>query len=360
MQRNIKGFSLIELMTAMAISLFGVMVMVQLYTMSEHNKRVTTSGDDSLNEGAIGIYSIQRDIRMGGFGIADTRIMGCNVLLRSGVTLVGLAPVTINSSSIPAGDANTDTLLVVYSYTNGSPQGTNITAIPAADQYTLQTSMAFSDNDWVLSAPAVRDCATTSAVLTPALTMSQVESIASNNITVKSGAGLAVATVVAPNYPSVFNFGQNPLKILAYAVRNKTLTVCDYATSNCGAAASVNDTSIWTPIGSNIVSLRAQYGRDTTAGSMDGVVDAFDQTTPSTATTVACDFARISAVRLAVVSRSAQAAAGVTQAAPTWDGSATTPINLTSDSQWQNYRYKVFQTVVPLRNINWLGVVSGC
>jgi type IV pilus assembly protein PilW len=45
---------------------------------------------------------------------------------------------------------------------------------------------------------------------------------------------------------------------------------------------------------------------------------------------------------------------------------AAAPINLvmkpdnTSDPDWQHYRYRVFQTVVPLRNISWLGVTTGC
>ena len=58
----------------------------------------------------------------------------------------------------------------------------------------------------------------------------------------------------------------------------------------------------------------------------------------------------------------------MTTAAPTWAatnagspvGSASTPILLTANANWQNYRYKVFQTIVPIRNIAWLGVQAGC
>jgi hypothetical protein len=51
--------------------------------------------------------------------------------------------------------------------------------------------------------------------------------------------------------------------------------------------------------------------------------------------------------------------------APAWAGTylpnGTTldaPIVLSGNPKWQNYRYKVFQTVVPLRNMTWM--VSGC
>jgi type IV pilus assembly protein PilW len=47
-----------------------------------------------------------------------------------------------------------------------------------------------------------------------------------------------------------------------------------------------------------------------------------------------------------------------------WAGTTSaTPvlINLTStDANWQNYRYKVYQTTVPLRNVSWLGAQTGC
>jgi hypothetical protein len=57
----------------------------------------------------------------------------------------------------------------------------------------------------------------------------------------------------------------------------------------------------------------------------------------------------------------------VTASAPTWDGStafptgsAQLPINLSSSSSdWQCYRYKVFQAAVPLRNVI-LAKTSGC
>jgi len=57
-----------------------------------------------------------------------------------------------------------------------------------------------------------------------------------------------------------------------------------------------------------------------------------------------------------VVARSAQFdKTTVTSTAPTWAGSATHPINLTANTQWGNYRYRTFETVVPMRNLVWQG-----
>ena len=60
---------------------------------------------------------------------------------------------------------------------------------------------------------------------------------------------------------TLFNLGRAP-KILAYAIRGGNLTVCDYAANNCGDANNKDDATVWVPIVSSIVSLRAEYGRD--------------------------------------------------------------------------------------------------
>jgi type IV pilus assembly protein PilW len=314
-----------------------------VFSMSEQNKRITTSGGDAMNEGVVALYALQRDIRMGGYGIADTKVLGCNLLLRTGVTLPAMAPVTINHASITGQDANTDTLLVVYGNSNGSPQGDSITAAGNV----VQTPAAFAANDWVIEAPPTHGA-------TCNLALDQVASVA-GSVTLKSAAAMSSGN-------TLFNLGQT-LKVMAYAIRSGNLTMCDYSANDCGNAANNNTAAIWVPIANNIVSLRAQYGRDTTTPSMDGIVDVYDQTTPTTA----CGSARASAVRLVLVARSAQPAASATLLAPVWDGTflpnGTTPdapIVLSGNATWQNYRYKVFQTVVPVRNVAWMGVVSGC
>ena len=66
-------------------------------------------------------------------------------------------------------------------------------------------------------------------------------------------------------------------------------------------------------------------------------------------------------VRIGLVARSAQpekpaggaTACNTTTVAPTWSGSATAPFNLTANANWQCYRYKVFETVIPVKNILW-------
>lgn len=341
--KRASGFSLVEIMVGMVIGLLGFLVIMQVFSFSETRNKTTIAGDDAQNGGAIALYGLQRDIRVSGYGITATPIIGCNVVLPGGWTLSSMAPVTINHASIPAGDANTDTLLVVYGNGNSTAEGDLITAQPGGAVYTVQTPTSFNANDRVIIQAQARPSPCNLAL--------------NNVVSVDSSSGnVTLATAVAGmSNGTLFNLGQAP-KVLAYAVRSNSLTVCDYMVNDCSLAANIGNSAIWVPIASNIVSLRVDYGHDAT-GPMDGVVSVYNRTTPTTD----CGWMRAAAIRIALVARSNQKdASAVTTVAPVWAGSATAAIDLSADANWQNYRYKPFETLVPIRNLSWQGTASGC
>ena len=121
----------------------------------------------------------------------------------------------------------------------------------------------------------------------------------------------------------------------------------------------------------NIVAMVAFYGKDTNG---DGVVDTYDQATPTTN----AGWMQVLTVRVAIVARSAQYEKlddrnnPVTTASPKWDIGAITTVPKDTSNQpvdcgtskcltlkldalpdWQRYRYKVYDTVIPLRNLLW-------
>ena len=125
------GVSLVELMIGMLIGMIAVVVMMQVFSVSEGFKRTTTGGDDAQNTGAIGLYGLRRDMQHSGHVAGAFPVIGCNIQLRAGVTLNAWAPVTINHAGIPAGDANTDTLVIVSGSGNGSMEGDPVATPPA-------------------------------------------------------------------------------------------------------------------------------------------------------------------------------------------------------------------------------------
>jgi type IV pilus assembly protein PilW len=117
----------------------------------------------------------------------------------------------------------------------------------------------------------------------------------------------------------------------------------------------------------DIVSLRAVYGRDTTA-VQDFQVDVWDRTPLPTL----ADAPRVMAVMLEITARSGlkeKPATGVNCTALAdstrpdkvmdWIGGAVAGAGINVDpsnlpaGEWACYRYKLYQTRVPIRNMSW-------
>jgi type IV pilus assembly protein PilW len=73
------GFSLVEVMVAMVIALLGILVMTQVFSLFEGQRRTTSGGDDAITAGGIALYGIQRDIQQSGWGIGSAQLIGCTV-----------------------------------------------------------------------------------------------------------------------------------------------------------------------------------------------------------------------------------------------------------------------------------------
>lgn len=352
-----QGLSLIEVLVGMLIAMIGVVIMMEVLMTSEERNRTTSAGNDATSSGAIMLYMIQRDIAQSGYGFNTSRLLGCSVTLPTGAT-IPLAPVVINPpvALVPAGDPNTDRLLVMYGTGSGQPEGNQVFSTTAS-VYEAQAPAAFAIDDLVLG---VADACPA------ALQFGRVTVLGANTIrTVAVNAGGSATT---PSSTALFNLGRTP-RVVAYAIRNGALTSCDFMAVDCRVVNAAN----WTPLANGIVSLRAQYGRDEVA-PITGEVDTWDQTTPATA----CTRARTPAVRFALVARSGQFETAVGAdgrrtceqvtsgpTIPTWAGNATAPIDLTKNpdnsdnTDWQCYRYRTFEVIAPSRNVVWMKT-EGC
>jgi len=271
------GFGLVELMVSMVIGLLGIIVMMQMFSVFEEQKRTTIGGDDALTSGAIALNGLQRDIEQAGWGLSSIKVLGCNISGLVPSATVPLTPVVINPVGLSAADgvadANTDTLMVMAGNANNTVEGVLINAV-AGSIYGVKSSQPFALGDNVFAMPKTRP-----TYPSPCVTLVNVKlAVAPPSLQKVQVPGAALATV---DQGLLFNLGQAP-SVNVYAIRNGNLSVCDYIANDCTGSTG------WIDIANNVVSMRAQFGRDTTdttpvsslASRMDGVIDQWDQYNP--------------------------------------------------------------------------------
>ncbi|MBU2286699.1 MAG: PilW family protein [Gammaproteobacteria bacterium] len=372
-RRAQRGLSLIELMVGVTIGVLCVLIILQILSVWEARKRTVTSGASAQMSGALAEFTLDRDLRLAGygFGTATSEVMGCSVV--AGNTLRSPADVSfiLRPVEIVKGvDDAPDEIRALYGNSAYFVASQPLTD-SGAESKTLKSRDGFNPGDRMLvTGNSPVDCAlveVTGNSLTDTFT---VEHEAGKSYVTLTGqpksASMNVAGGTGSTFSSgrVYNLGPAPvLNVWTVDTSKGSLTRYDFLKEPSTSAVEV---------ASDVVTLKAQYGIDTDG---DGEIATGEWTNTAAA---GMDWTRVRAVRFAVLVRSRQferpitdggAPVPVTQAIPSWAGGAFVMKNVdnTSDSgssptavdgpagpnNWRNYRYRVYESVVPLRNMIW-------
>ena len=357
------GFGLVEIMVGLVIGMFGILVALKVFADFEGQKRVTTSGAGALQNGAIALFVIERDARQSGYGINDSDVMGCTV---NAYNALATAPGTFSFALSPAVIAQgaagaSDTLTFVAGSSSRQMSASFLTTNNAGDDadYKVDNRYGYATGDAiVLSAPG-QPCTLAQVVGLPTIlgstdaivhTQSNYTDAGGNSVASQYNHAGGLGLAYTANATKVMNLGSKAT-VNNYFVRDGRLWL----------SSALNSASP-TPLVDGVVSLQAQYGFDTRAGTpsdliVDTYSDAMIDANGDGTVGGSGDIARIGAMRLAIIARSSEAdkpaadgTCHATIAAPTWAGGA---VDVSADPLWQCYRYKVFETTVPLRNMIW-------
>jgi type IV pilus assembly protein PilW len=353
-----RGLSLVELLVASAIGIIASLAIFQVFAVFEGQKRTTTSGGEAQTSGTLALYTIERDVRQGGYGFNTPDLVGCPLQGWDELAGAALAPTSLVPAFITQGLGSTpgvagapDSIAVSYGSGDALPAPVNILigSISPNDDFikTVNALYGFQPGDRVVIAEGGKPCTLAQ--------VSQIPPATGDNTQLNLKSGNYVNPFTGVTMPTRYN---NPAGLgTAYTTNGKVNHLGSGATNK---VYSVQNGQLIvqaigapaTPLYDNIVQLQAQYGKDLTN---DGVVDVFDETTPANS----AEWAAVLAIRIAVVARSGLYEKDEVSPATIrlWDDSATPPTTtgpvwtLTPDER--HYRYKVFQTVVPLRNMIW-------
>jgi type IV pilus assembly protein PilW len=117
--RRESGFTLVEMMVGMLIGLIAIVVMFQVFAVSEGQKRTTAGAGEAQQNGVTSLYLIQRDGRMAGYGLGFLPLLGCQTTFyyipTSSMYQFRLVPILITDG---AGGTAPDQLTILYSSTD--------------------------------------------------------------------------------------------------------------------------------------------------------------------------------------------------------------------------------------------------
>jgi type IV pilus assembly protein PilW len=346
-------------MIGVVVGLVTTLAITQILLTSEGNKRTTASGSDAQVNGVLAVDTLQDSIQAAGYGFTSLpQVIGCPLIANyNGAAVAGfpanLVPVIITDGASGAPDS----IRIISSSKQSFSVPINI----------VDPSFHVNDLSFPVNAVngvalgdlmvAAKDSATNCEVFQATATPITSPIARADNAWNSAG----FPDIPYPTNSFVINLGA--LSDITYSVSAAgSLQSNKLVLSNTYVPSYTGNTDVYT----NIVNMQAYYGKATSAGQP---ITVWDNVTPTTN----ADWLLLLALQVAVVSRSDQYEKEiVTTGDLYWDvganstiaGTVTCPtstnkcvkliIPKTANSDtWKHYRYKVFNTVIPLRNMIW-------
>jgi type IV pilus assembly protein PilW len=371
-----RGVSLVELLVGIAIGMLTVLAITQMFLVADGQRRVPASLAATQVNGILALDAIQRDVQQAGYGLGGGPWLGCKAAAvrvgDRGLSALRLAPVVITPRT---GADPSDRVTVLYSGKMGPAVPMRLAEAHAAtaEHLVVTSHLGVRHKDWLVL--ATEDGAACAAIL-----VEPGDAGRTAIACVDAGGDPCPAgrwsVAYAPPGPGDFPAGSVLVNLGEYPVYREwhvagegghwRLRVTDLATPDPAAGAERHADDAF----ADVVLLRALYAKDTDG---DGLVDTYDAVTP----TDGSGWAQVRAVRLALVVRSGERVKGEAPVTPVplaWNlGHVAVPgaqacaddasghcLTLTLDhttpgggDEWQFYRYRLFDTLVPVRNLIW-------
>ena len=345
-RRTAAAFSLVELLVATAITLIGLLVIAQVFAVYEGWKRTTTGVAQTQESGLLGAFAIEQDLRHAGFGMIG---LGCPVIgaynarnASPSISFAGM-PITIGKDTPVAGS---DRIEILY----GDSPFANVAATIQSDLsdsaavLRVDHGVGFNDRypdslDLLLIKQSTKDCAI--------VQMSGPAVVDGTNVTAP-GSSWRLPHAAGDTAPWNPPEGQNIFPVGGYTVGATVLNLGQLVNHAYYVADNVLRMDERSPVDGSVTSYDL----------IPGVVGLRADCLPAGA---GCSEAT-KAVRFGLIVRSGQREkSAVEQSEVTrsgsdayiayWPGDGAPRYAL--DAEGRHYRYRVFQTIVPLKNIIW-------
>lgn len=360
---RMQGFTIIEIMIGLAIGLLTLLAIYKLFSTSEGRRRTTAAVSQAQTAGALALFAIERDIRSAGLGFAgmDPVYLGCAV---QAYKRTGRDPAQYTFPLLPVQIVNGNELRVLTGSSANMFIGARYSA-SASGVFTMERSNAgFQAGDVVVG---------TSDTDPGKCLLMEVTAGAGSSITGPGGAAEADPSVrhMTSGYTSFYtgasltpernggsfvdmldgaatSLGEGWLFSLGNQPTRNVWRVQDNQLMRYNFLDETDTKSV--AVAEDVLQMVAEYGFDKDGS---GKIDKEDEWTSSDADLVSPKLGQLMAVRVAILVRSSQYERdAVTAAAPKW-ANGSKDFEMGTGDDWPHYRYRVYESVIPLRNTIW-------
>jgi type IV pilus assembly protein PilW len=340
------GFGLVEVMVGVVIALVTMLAVHRVVIASETTRRTAQSDAEAQQAAQFALSRISFDVANAGAGIvtAARALAACPV---TGDFTAMTRPVAVVITSGGASDVP-DSVVVRYAVGNATVLPARFAvAAPSGASFALRAAMGFAAGDQVIVSDRRGACARTTVTATRGPVAGTLD---------------VDHDIIAADMPA---------DAIALDLGSASRTV---ATRYDVAAGTLRTTDLQggdapNPLASNVVNFKVQYGLDTNG---DGALDTWAEATPASGAgdwssnavlrATAETLARIKALRVGIIVRGEQIDRAATRAfdwvmfdceavdKSTCPGRLAGSIAASARGGWH---YRVYETVVPSRNLLW-------
>ncbi|HEY4137133.1 MAG TPA: PilW family protein, partial [Casimicrobiaceae bacterium] len=340
-----RGAGLVEVMVGVTVALFATLVIYVVVGSADRLRRDSQSAGDAQQTGLFVLSRIGFDIANAGSGFASAAkaLSTCPASTNVADTLRPIAVLIGDSGR----DDVPDSVAIRYAVTAAiAGPATFAAAAPAGANFLIQSPYAFAVGDRIIAVGRNGECEPTDVISSVTSAPGVVEVVHA-----------PLATAFAASSWLIDLGAVNDAQVIRYDVQSNVLRTTDLLNG---------DTP--NPLASNIVNLKLQYGIDSDGdGTLDSWVPARsgplgDWSTTALLMAPADVLSRIKAIRVALIVRSDFVDRGIKT---TFDWTlfdceaidkSSCPGRLSGSvapTTAGGYRYRLHETVVPLRNTLW-------
>lgn len=369
MRTRHSGFSLVELMIALLLASITAVVVLQVLTNYQARKSTTVGRNDAQMSAAVGLYALEKEVRMSGAGLTIPGGQLCNV----GVNLAyGGAAVSNGATVTPVriidGGAGPDTIEVFRSNSDFGAAPTRLVQAMASAVGTLSVdgSAGLTQGDLIMVG------APDGSKICTLMQLSQDPTANGSGWILTHGSGASSYNPADPTLlfasAVTYDVRDKVINLGRYGVRRYSVVcsdgaapaatnICDLGSYDALAKPAPTLADI-ASIAPQVIELQAQYGV-APAGSQK-VSQWVDATGATWAAPALADQRRIKALRIALIARGRREGGPVAPASlRLWEADAdmgTAAVDRPLSADERRFRYQVLSVVVPLINTIWAGI----